>query len=128
MVTITQYLYVENCTQRVVVSTSRGAQGPKNKLPDYSADMGHCGRHKHLWKQNLSSFGQTQLIIIFPSKISSWCVNDDDIAGAAAAAAINCHSLANISHITMDNNNEIFDGEMIMNWVSAGAPCIVDLQ
>ena len=63
-----------------------------------------------------------------PSNTSSWCVNDDDIAGAAAAAAINCHSLANISHITMDNNNEIFDGEMIMNWVSAGAPCIVDLQ
>ena len=51
---------------------------------------------------------QIQLITIFPSKMSSWCVNDDDIAGAAAAAAaINCHSLANISHITMDNNNEI---------------------
>ena len=31
---------------------------------------------------------KTQLIIIFPSKISSWCVNYDDIAGAAAAAAI----------------------------------------
>ena len=31
---------------------------------------------------------KTQLIIIFPSKISSWCANSDDIAGAAAAAAI----------------------------------------
>ena len=31
---------------------------------------------------------KTQLFIIFPSKISSWCANNDDIAGAAAAAAI----------------------------------------
>ena len=30
---------------------------------------------------------KTQLFIIFPSKISSWCANNDDIAGAAAAAA-----------------------------------------
>ena len=29
---------------------------------------------------------KTQLIVIFPVKISSWCANDDDIAGAAAAA------------------------------------------
>jgi len=31
---------------------------------------------------------KTQLFIIFPSKISSWCANNDDIAGAAAADAI----------------------------------------
>ncbi len=29
---------------------------------------------------------KTQLIFIFPSNISSWCANNDDVASAAAAA------------------------------------------
>ena len=77
------------------------------------------------------STSETPIHYHLQSNISSWCVNDDDIAGAAAAAvaiATAVGTAASPTSVTMDKkSNDFFDGEMIMIGVSTCVSCIVDL-